>query len=147
MRKFEAIPDNLRKTEGTIKLPQRMTEKSAGYDFFANATYSIKPNEIVKVWTDVRALMNDDEVLILDVRSSMGGRFMLANTIGIIDADYVNAENGGNIGLFLKNISDKKQTILKGDRVGQGIFLKYLTIDDDNVHNKRKGGFGSTNEV
>lgn len=147
MRKFEAIPDNLRKTEGTIKLPQRMTEKSAGYDFFANATYSIKPNEIVKVWTDVRALMNDDEVLILDVRSSMSGRFMLANTIGIIDADYVNAENGGNIGLFLKNISDKKQTILKGDRVGQGIFLKYLTTDDDNVHNKRKGGFGSTNEV
>lgn len=147
MRKFEAIPDNLRKTEGTIKLPQRMTEKSAGYDFFANATYSIKPNEIVKVWTDVRALMNDDEVLILDVRSSMGGRFMLANTIGIIDADYVNAENGGNIGLFLKNISDKKQTILKGDRVGQGIFLKYLTTDNDNVHNKRKGGFGSTNEV
>lgn len=147
MRKFEAIPDNLRKTEGTIKLPQRMTEKSAGYDFFANATYNIKPNEIVKVWTDVRALMNDDEVLILDVRSSMGGRFMLANTIGIIDADYVNAENGGNIGLFLKNISDKKQTILKGDRVGQGIFLKYLTTDDDNVHNKRKGGFGSTNEV
>ena len=71
MRKFEAIPDNLRKTEGTIKLPQRMTEKSAGYDFFANATYSIKPNEIVKVWTDVRAFMNDDEVLILDVRSSM----------------------------------------------------------------------------
>ena len=147
MRKFEAIPDNLRKTEGTIKLPQRMTEKSAGYDFFANATYSIKPKEIVKVWTDVKALMNDDEVLILDVRSSMGGRFMLANTIGIIDADYVNAENGGNIGLFLKNISDKKQTILKGDRVGQGIFLKYLTTDDDNVHNKRKGGFGSTNEV
>ena len=147
MRKFEVIPDNLRKTEGTIKLPQRMTEKSAGYDFFANATYSIKPNEIVKVWTDVRALMNDDEVLILDVRSSMGGRFMLANTIGVIDADYVNAENGGNIGLFLKNISDKKQTILKGDRVGQGIFLKYLTTDDDNVHNKRKGGFGSTNEV
>lgn len=147
MRKFEVIPDNLRKTDGTIKLPQRMTEKSAGYDFFANATYSIKPNEIVKVWTDVRALMNDDEVLILDVRSSMGGRFMLANTIGIIDADYVNAENGGNIGLFLKNISDKKQTILKGDRVGQGIFLKYLTTDDDNVHNKRKGGFGSTNEV
>ena len=146
MRKFEAIPDNLRKTEGTIKLPQRMTEKSAGYDFFANATYSIKPNEIVKVWTDVRAFMNDDEVLILDVRSSMGGRFMLANTIGIIDADYVNAENGGNIGLFLKNISDKKQTILKGDRVGQGIFLKYLTTDD-NVHNKRKGGFGSTNEI
>ena len=34
MRKFEAIPDNLRKTEGTIKLPQRMPEKSAGYDFF-----------------------------------------------------------------------------------------------------------------
>ena len=147
MRKFEAIPDNLRKTEGTIKLPQRMTEKSAGYDFFANTTSSIKPNEIVKVWTDVRAFMNDDEVLILDVRSSMGGRFMLANTIGIIDADYVNAENGGNIGLFLKNISDKKQTILKGDRVGQGIFLKYLTTDDDNVHNKRKGGFGSTNEI
>lgn len=145
-RGFEVVRDEMRKTEGDIRLPERSTTNSAGYDFFATKTVTIKPNEIVKMWTDVKAYMQSDEVLLLDVRSSMGGRFMLANTIGVVDSDfYENESNDGNIGLFLKNISDKKQVIMQGDRIGQGIFIKYLTVDNDNAVGKRKGGFGSTN--
>ena len=48
----------------------------------------VKPNEIIKIWTDIKAYMKDDERLEIVVRSSMGGKFMLANTIGIIDSDY-----------------------------------------------------------
>ena len=145
-RGFEEVREDMKRTDGKVKLPQRMTEKACAYDFFANATYSVKPNEIVKIWTDVKSYMENDEALILNVRSSMGGRFMLANTQGWIDGDYYeNESNDGNIGIFLKNISDKKQTIMQGDRIAQGMFIKYLTIDNDNVHTKRTGGFGSTN--
>ena len=83
----------------------------------------------------------------LDVRSSMGGKFMLANTIGIIDSDYYeNPDNDGNIGIFLKNISNETQYIKRDDKIAQGIFMKYLRINNDNVNIERKGGFGSTNK-
>lgn len=52
------------------------------YDFYANMNYTIVPGEICKIWTDVKAYMNDDEGLIINVRSSMGGKFMLANKRG-----------------------------------------------------------------
>ena len=57
----------------------------------------------------IKAYMKDDERLEIVVRSSMGGKFMLANTQGWIDSDYYeNEDNDGNIGIFLKNISNKK---------------------------------------
>ena len=35
----------------------------------------------------------------------------------------------------------------KGDAFGQGIFMKYLTVDDEEeITNDRKGGLGSTNK-
>lgn len=145
-RGFEVVKDSMRKQK-FFHLPTRGTKFSAGYDFYSPEDYTVQPNEIVKIWTDVKAYMKNNEFLMLDVRSSLGGKFMLANTIGIIDSDYYgNPDNDGNIGIFLKNISNKTQTIKKDDRVAQGIFLKYLTADNDNFISKiRKGGYGSTN--
>ena len=32
-----------------------------------------------------------------------------------------------------------------GDKIGQGVFMKYLTVDDEEeIKGKRKGGLGST---
>jgi dUTP pyrophosphatase len=116
------------------------------YDFYANANYTVKPNEIVKIWSDVKAYMGDDECLILNVRSSMGGKFMLANSQGWIDSDfYENESNDGNIGIFLKNISNETLEIKRGDRIAQGAFFNFLVADNGNTDNERKGGFGSTN--
>ena len=127
------------------KFPTRSSINSAGYDFYSNDDYDIEPNAIVKIWTDLKAYMQPDEFLMLNVRSSMGGKFMLANTIGIIDSDYYsNPDNDGNIGIFLKNISDKTLHIARGDKIAQGIFLKYLKIDGDNTTGTRQGGFGSS---
>lgn len=145
-RGFEPVIENKRKNK-YYHLPTRGTKNSAGYDFYSPNEYIVKPNEIVKIWTDIKAYMQSDEFLMLNVRSSMGGKFMLANTIGIVDSDYFsNIENDGNIGFFLKNISDQTQLIKQGDRIGQGIFVNYLKIDNDNVDSERKGGWGSTNE-
>lgn len=145
-RGFEVVRNNARKfPDKEIKLPTRGTSKAAAYDFYSNDTYTIEPNKIAKIWTDVKAYMGDNEVLLLDVRSSMGGKFMLANTIGVIDADYYSNEgNDGNIGVFLKNISDETLTINKGDRVAQGMFFNYLIADNGNTDEVRSGGFGST---
>lgn len=144
-RGFEIVNDNMRRTNGEVKLPTRGTSRAMAYDFYANSTYLVEPNEIAKIWTDVKAYMQDNECLILNVRSSMGGKFMLANTQGWIDSDYYSNENNdGNIGIFLKNISDKEIIIEKGERIAQGAFFNFLIADNGNTDMIRTGGFGST---
>ena len=146
-RGFEMVNKNMRKQK-FFHMPTRGTKFSAGYDFYSPEEYIVKPNEIIKIWTDVKAYMQSNEFLMLDVRSSLGGKFMLANTIGIIDSDYYgNSDNDGNIGIFLKNISEQTQIIKKDDRIAQGIFLEYFIADNDHYNSEiRKGGHSSTND-
>lgn len=146
IRGFEVVIDEKRKTVGDITLPTRGSSTAMAYDFYATEDFVVFPNSIAKVWTDVKAYMQENECLILNVRSSMGGKFMLANTSGWIDSDYYSNENNdGNIGIFLKNISDETQRIKKGDRIAQGAFFNFLVADNGNTDNIRTGGFGSTN--
>ena len=145
IRGFEAVNESMRKNNGEPILPTRGSSKAMAYDFYANANYTVKPNMIAKIWTDVKAYMGDNECLVLNVRSSMGGKFMLANTAGWVDGDYYsNESNDGNIGIFLKNISDETLTINKGDRIAQGAFFNFLVADNGNTDNVRTGGFGSS---
>ena len=100
------------------------------------------------IWTDVKAYFEPDEALLINVRSSMGKHgIMLSNTQGWIESDYVdNQNNEGNIGIALHNLSDVPYVIKMGDRIAQGMFIKYLTVDDDSADGNRIGGWGSTNE-
>lgn len=145
-RGFEIVKEEKRKTNGNVTLPTRGTSKAMAYDFYANDDYTIEPNKIAKIWTDVKAYMQDNECVIINVRSSMGGKFMLANSSGWIDNDYYSNENNdGNIGVFLKNISNETLEIHKGDRIAQGAFFNFLVADNGNTNVTRAGGFGSTN--
>lgn len=146
IRGFEIVKNEMRKyPENKITLPTRGTSKAMAYDFYAPTDYIVEAGETVKIWTDVKSYMQDDECLIVNVRSSMGGKFILANTQGWIDGDYFsNPSNDGNIGIFLTNISGSTQTIKQGDRIGQGAFFKFLVADNGNTDNERTGGFGST---
>ena len=147
MRYFEVVKDEFRKNEGEIKLPTRGSKNSAGYDFYSPVDIVIQPNEMVMIWTDVKASMYYDNALLIIPRSSMGKHpIMISNTVGLIDSDYYgNESTDGNIGFRLFNLGTTPYEIKAGDRIGQGIFIKYGTVKDDNTNTERKGGFGSTN--
>jgi dUTP pyrophosphatase len=147
MRYFEIVKDEFRKNEGEIKLPTRGSKNSAGYDFYSPVDAVIQPNEMVMIWTDVKAHMYYDNALIIIPRSSMGKHpIMISNTVGLIDSDYYgNESTDGNIGFRLFNLGTTPYEIKAGDRIGQGIFIKYGTVKDDNTTTERVGGFGSTN--
>ena len=146
MRYFEIVKGEFRKNQGEIKLPTRASKHSAGYDFYSPVDAVIQPNETVMIWTDVKAHMYYDNALLIIPRSSMGKHpVMIANTIGLIDSDYYgNESTDGNIGFRLLNLGTTPYEIKAGDRIGQGIFIKYGTVQDDNTVTERKGGFGST---
>jgi dUTP pyrophosphatase len=129
-----------------ISLPKRGTKLSAGYDVFAPYTFTLEPNQEEKVPTGIRAFMNGDNVLKAYPRSGHGFKYYvrLANTVGIIDADYVNSDNEGHIFVKLRNEGDKPMTIDKGDGICQVIFEQYFLAVDDESDGIRNGGFGST---
>ena len=71
----------------------------------------------------------------------------MANSVGIIDSDYYeNPDNDGHFMFAFYNFKEEDVEIKKGDCIGQVIFMKYLTVDNDNATGERKGGFGSTDK-
>jgi len=137
--------------EKGINLPVRKTKYSAGYDVEAAEDTiipafksGIKPT-LVK--TGIKSYMQENEYLMLANRSSNPGKkgLILANSVGIIDADYYgNPDNDGHIMFAFFNVKDEDIEIKKGDCIGQAIFMPFLIADGDNAEGMRIGGFGST---
>lgn len=136
-----------------INIPVRKTSLSAGYDIESAEDIVIpsfrmgtKPT-LIK--TGLKYYMENDEYLMLVNRSSNPVKrgLVLANSVGIIDADYYNnPDNDGHLMYAFYNYSKEDITIKKGDTIGQAIFMKYLLVDNDSSNDERKGGFGSTDK-
>ena len=128
-------------------LPKRATKYRAGYDFLAINDITIKPGEIVKIPTGYKAKFNNDEALLLMMRSGLGFKYNLrfTNQIGLIESDYYNNEsNEGHMWVSIQNEGKEEITIKKNTAYCQSVFIKFLITDDDNATNIRKGGLGST---
>ena len=136
-----------------INLPIRKTKLSAGYDFEA-AEDTVVPafkrgDGPTLIKTGIKAYMEEDEVLYLYNRSSNPKKkgLILANSVGVVDADYYgNPDNDGHIMFAFINTRDEDVLIKKGEAIGQGVFSKYLTVDNDQAGGERTGGFGSTSK-
>lgn len=157
--------DEVRSIYESIRLPQRATQGSAGYDFFSpcdivlgNSVSNLRSficyhgmnmhNHVIKIPTGIRCFIEDNWVLQIYPRSSHGFKYgvHLANTVGIIDSDYYDSDNEGHI--FVKLINDsaieKNMEIRTGEAFCQGVFIPYGITVDDHVEGIRNGGLGST---
>lgn len=132
------------------ELPKRSTKYSAGYDFYSLSNIILKPGESKKIPTGVKVSMNNDEVLLLLVRSSMGFKYniRMCNQVGVIDKDYYgNSNNEGHIWIKIQNEGKEDFEIKIGDAICQGIFTKFLVTDnEDEITTERTDGIGSTNK-
>ncbi len=122
-----------------VKLPERKTKFSAGYDFYILEDTVIEPFGFKQLHSGVSVEMCQRDVLLIFARSSLAKTgLMLANSVGVVDADY-----NGEIQFPLRNLTDKPIYLKKGDRIAQGAFFNYETCGDI-VTLQRQGGFGST---
>ena len=134
----------------SLKLPERATVGSAGYDFYSPFDFTLKAGETIKLPTFIRCKIDDGWVLMMCPRSGLGFKFRLQldNTIGIIDSDYYYSDNEGHIMIKLTNDSKegKALEVKAGDAIAQGLFIPYGITMTDTVTAIRNGGFGSTSE-
>lgn len=191
--KFEKVS---KYTDANIKMPERKTQFSAGYDMVAAEDYIIPPlyeglkkmelaeevnsytlvdmlfgkkslepkvytldemNLLTKgagarptlVSTGIKCQLDSGYYLELSMRSSSPLKYLLvmANGVGIVDADYYNnPDNEGEIFFQILNLSPFPIKIQKGEAIGQGIIKRYHCAESNTSTNKRKGGFGSTDK-
>ena len=156
MRKFEKISFKQFKKDiidskesyNSYNLPVRHTNCSAGYDFESILSFELQPGEIKKIPTGIKVQMNQDEMLMIVVRSSTGFKYnvRMCNQVGIIESDYYNnSSNEGHMWIALQNEGSEVFKVESGDRIAQGIFVKFLTVDEEEkIDNERNGGLGST---
>ena len=101
------------------------------------------------VSTGMKCKLDPGSYLQLSVRSSSPLKYwlMMANGVGIIDADYYNnADNEGEIFFQIFNLSPFNIQIKKGEAIGQGIIMPWGITEDDVAMGERTGGFGSTSK-
>lgn len=137
--------ESLKKLYDVIELPVRATMSSAGYDFRTPINCNLAVDQTIVIPTGIRCKMHNNYMLQLYPRSGLGFKFgmELVNTVGIIDADYYDADNEGHIMIKIKpTLKDLQLKI--GDKFAQGIFIPYGITYDDNASGVRSGGIGST---
>lgn len=135
-----------RKVWDSIQLPKRATKGSAGHDISIPFDAFVEPNETLKIPTGIKCKMDENYVMLIFPRSSLGIKknMYITNTIPVIDSDYFEADNEGHIFLCIKNGGDKVLELKQGDNIVQAVFLPYGTTDDNEILSKRTGGIGST---
>lgn len=103
------------------------------------------------VHTGIKVKMENDEVFELYDRSSNPKKLglVLANSVGVVDADYYGCEdNDGEIMFSFYNFKLTDTKLKAGDKIGQGVFKKFLKADYGCEYSDavRTGGIGSTDK-
>ncbi len=129
-----------------IPLPEYQTKGAAGFDLHARQTIEIPPQKVGYVPLNVAVETPPGHFLLIAARSSTHKKgLILANGIGIGDSDFCGDEDEYKAAYL--NFTDTPVVIEKGERIAQGIFVKYETanwVETEVMGNKTRGGFGST---
>lgn len=138
------------KLSPSAQAPTQGSEWAAGYDLHADlegSSYiSLAPGEVRKISSGIAIALPRETFGAIYPRSGNATKrgLVLANTVGIIDADY-----RGPVIIALKNTSDQVQTIEHGERIAQLIVQSFLPVafkEVDSIGTTARGtnGFGST---
>ena len=129
--------------------PTKGSEKSAGYDLYANIDNGghvvINPGETVVIGTGLSFELPDNTFAAIFARSGLSTKSGLApaNKVGVCDSDY-----RGEYKVALHNHSNVPATVNHGDRIAQMVVMPFISIEleEGELSNTTRGsgGFGST---
>lgn len=136
----------IKRIDRSLPLPIYGSKGAVAFDFYARETMSIQPKEVAFIPLNAIIKIPVGYFLLVAARSSLPCKKKLCvpHGIGIIDQDYC-GEND-EIRLEVLNFSDSPVSIEKGERVAQGIFVKFDKPEwnESGMRNQSRGGWGST---
>lgn len=138
----------IKRIDKSLPLPEYKTVGAVAFDLSARTPATILPKQVVLVPLNVALEPPPGYMVMLAARSSLHKKgLMLAHNIGIIDNDFCGNEDEYHVPLY--NFTDSPVSVERGERIVQGIFKKYGKAEWEEVEdlkNKTRGGFGSTNK-
>jgi len=139
----------IKRLHAAISLPEPATAGAAGFDLAAAVDMEIPARSIRLVGTGLVIAVPEGHFLGIFARSStpLKRGLMVANGVGIVDADYCGPAD--EIKIQLLNVTDQPVTVNRGDRLAQGIVLPCPRVEWEEVTElvaPTRGGFGSTGQ-
>lgn len=136
----------IKRIDPDLALPSYATAGSVGFDLLCREETEIAPRQLGRIPGNVIVQTPPGYMLLLTMRSSTARRkgLLIPNGVGVIDQDYCG--EGDELMISVYNFRDEAVTVLRGERVAQGIFVPIVRVTWTEVEllGPGRGGFGST---
>jgi dUTP pyrophosphatase len=137
----------IRRLGAAVPLPRYESADAAAFDLTASEERTVGPGEVALVATGLVIEVPRDCALLIIARSSLPirKRLMVANGIGVVDADYRGPSDEIRVEVY--NFSSEPVTVRPGERIAQGLIVPVVRAVWSETEESRapsRGGFGST---
>lgn len=135
----------IKRIDKSLPLPEYHTEGAVAFDLYSRVSATIMPRSLERLPTNIIIEIPKGYMLEVKDRSSTLKRKGLFVSTGYIDNDFHGETD--EILLQLYNMTDNKVEVEKGERLGQGVFVKVDIAEWEEVEKMKetaRGGFGTT---
>lgn len=135
----------VKRIDKSLPLPDYHTEGAVAFDLYSRVDAVILPKTVERLPSNIIIEIPKGYMLEVKDRSSTIKRKGLLVTTGYIDNDFHG--EGDEIALQVYNLTDSDVKIEKGERLGQGVFIKIDVAEWEEVTtmaDSNRGGFGTT---
>jgi dUTP pyrophosphatase len=135
----------IKRLDKSFPLPEYHTEGAVAFDLYSRVDAVIPPKTLERLPTNIIIEIPKGYMLEIKDRSSTLKKKGLLVSTGFIDNDFCGESD--EILLQVYNLTDKEVVVEKGERLGQGVFIKIDIAEweeTDTMNGKSRGGFGTT---
>ena len=134
----------IKKLNPEAKIPRCTINGDAGLELYSVVDMVLEVNQRKTCQTGIAMAIPTGYVGLIWDKSGIAAQGGIKTMGGVIDSNY-----RGEIGVILKNLSDNKYKISKGDKIAQMLIQKVASpeieeVDDLEDTNRGDRGFGST---
>jgi dUTP pyrophosphatase len=138
----------IKRVDITLPLPRYATAGAVGFDLICREDTEVGPGGLARIPGNVIVETPPGYMLLLTMRSSTAKRkgLLIPNGVGVIDQDYCG--EGDEVLVSVYNFRNEAVSVLRGERIAQGIFVPVTRVVWNEVEQVSygRGGFGSTGE-
>ena len=140
------LPVRFKRLSPDVPMPEYKTQGACAFDVAVIEDGTLAPGERRAFATGLVVCVPDGHTLLLFPRSSNAKKgLQLGNGVGVIDQDYCGPND--QLYAYLYNIGSEPYTVLKGERVMQGLIVpiaKAIFEEVAELEATNRGGFGTT---